>query len=135
MLPSSAELIALFAPLSNWQDRYRQIIQLSKMLPELPSEQRSAIHQIDGCENRVWLTYHQEQQIFTFSGDSEGRIVKGLLAIIIIFANDKTAEQIIQTDFFSHMQQLNIIEELSDSRQLGLNSIITKIKEIAQNSL
>lgn len=133
MLPDSADLIKSFAPLSNWQDRYRQIIQLSKLLPELPSAEHTDDKQIIGCENRVWLTYQQdEQQRLYFYGDSEGRIVKGLLAIVIILANGKTAEKIAQTDFLANIQQLRIIDGLSDSRQLGLNNIISHIKQLAQ---
>lgn len=135
MLPSTAELIALFESLSNWQDRYRQIIQLSKKLPNIPDELSITTNQIAGCENRVWLAYQQDEQgKLTFYGDSEGRIVKGLIAILIILANDKTAEQIEKTDFLTYFKQFNIIDGLSSSRQLGLSNIIKKINDIAQQN-
>lgn len=129
------ELEAMFKPLSNWQDRYRQIVQLAKLLPKFPDEQRIIDNQIEGCENRVWLTYQKDsEQILTFIGDSEGRIVKGLLTILLIIANDKTAEQIAQTDFLATLKTLDIIDELSQSRQLGLDNIIKQIKLIASNN-
>lgn len=135
MLPNSTQLIALFEPLSNWQDRYRQIIQLAKLLPEFPEQLRTEENQIVGCENRVWLTCKKiDQQTFIFYGDSEGRIVKGLLTILIILANDKTAEQIIQMDLLAELRKLRIIDELSNSRQLGVSNIITRINTLTQQN-
>jgi len=132
---NSTELLAIFKPLSNWQDRYREIIQLAKTLPNFTEQQRTTNNQIEGCENKVWLTYQKNsKQILTFSGDSEGRIVKGLLAILIILANNKTAEQIAQTDFLALFKTLNIIDELSQSRQLGVNNIIRRIKLLANSN-
>jgi len=129
---NSAELLVIFEPLSNWQDRYRQIIQLAKTLQAFPEQQRIIDNQIEGCENKVWLTCQKDsKQILTFSGDSEGRIVKGLLAILIILANNKTAEQIAQTDFLTIFKTLNIIDALSQSKQLGVNNIINRIKLLA----
>ncbi|WP_392561563.1 SufE family protein [Orbus sturtevantii] len=131
---NSTELRIIFDQLSNWQDRYRHIIQLAKVLPNFPEEQRIISNQIEGCENKVWLTYKKNsKQILTFTGDSEGRIVKGLLAIIIILANNKTAEQIAQTDFLFELKAFKIIDELSQSRQLGLYNIIQRIKLLASN--
>lgn len=132
---NSTELLAIFEHLTNWQDRYRQIIQLAKMLKDFPEEQRVIDNQIEGCENKVWITCKKNsEQTLTFSGDSEGRIVKGLLTILIILANNKTVEQIAQTDFLAILKELCIIDELSQSRQLGLNNIITRIKLLANNN-
>lgn len=133
LLLTPDELINIFQPLSNWQDRYRQIIQLARILPNMPEEQRTETNLIEGCENKVWLDYQFNEQQFIFYGDSEGRIVKGLLAILITLANDKTTEQIANTDFLAFLQQLNIINELSESRQLGIHNIISKIKAAAKS--
>ncbi len=44
-----------FAPLSQWEDKYRQLIMLGKQLPALPDELKAQAKEIAGCENRVWL--------------------------------------------------------------------------------
>ena len=46
-----------FAPLSQWEDKYRQLIMLGKQLPALPDELKAQAKEIAGCENRVWLGY------------------------------------------------------------------------------
>ena len=126
---SQQTLFELFSKQHNWQDRYRQLIALAKQLPDFPDLKKIESNQIYGCENRVWLTNEKQlDNTFTFQGDSEGRIVKGLLAILIIIANHKTAEQIQAIDFLAILKQLKITDELSQSRLQGIEKIIERIK-------
>jgi len=126
---SQQTLFELFSKQHNWQDRYRQLIALAKQLPDFPDLKKIESNQIYGCENRVWLTNEKQlDNTFTFQGDSEGRIVKGLLAILIIIANHKTAEQIQTIDFLAILKQLKITDELSQSRLQGLDKLIERIK-------
>lgn len=126
---SQQTLFELFSKQHNWQDRYRQLIALAKQLPDFPDLKKIESNQIYGCENRVWLTNEKQlDNTFTFQGDSEGRIVKGLLAILIIIANHKTAEQIKAIDFLAILKQLKITDELSQSRLQGIEKIIERIK-------
>ncbi len=126
---SQQTLFELFSKQHNWQDRYRQLITLAKQLPDFPDLKKIESNQIYGCENRVWLTNEKQlDNTFTFQGDSEGRIVKGLLAILIIIANHKTAEQIKAIDFLAILKQLKITDELSLSRLQGIEKIIERIK-------
>lgn len=126
---SQQTLFELFSKQHNWQDRYRQLIALAKQLPDFPDLKKIESNQIYGCENRVWLTNEKQlDNTFTFQGDSEGRIVKGLLAILIIIANHKTAEQIKSIDFLAILKQLKISDELSLSRLQGIEKIIERIK-------
>ncbi|WP_334322115.1 cysteine desulfurase sulfur acceptor subunit CsdE [Gilliamella apicola] len=128
---SQQDLTKLFLQQHNWQDRYRQLIILAKQLPPMPEDLKTDENQVNGCENRVWLTYQkQNDNTFIFQGDSEGRIVKGLLAILIIIANHKTAKEIAAIDFQSLLNQLKITDELSQSRLQGLTKLIERIQSI-----
>lgn len=131
MMLSEQTLLGLFSQLHNWQDRYRQLIVLSKQLPDFPQEQKTDLNQVNGCENRVWLTYQkQPDNTFTFQGDSEGRIVKGLLAVLVMIANNKTAKEIHTIDFQAILSQLKITEQLSQSRLQGLAKLIERIQSV-----
>ncbi|WP_334322815.1 cysteine desulfurase sulfur acceptor subunit CsdE [Gilliamella apicola] len=128
---SQQDLTKLFLQQHNWQDRYRQLIVLAKQLPPMPQDLKTDENQVNGCENRVWLTYQkQNDNTFIFQGDSEGRIVKGLLAILIIIANHKTAKEIAAIDFQSLLNQLKITDELSQSRLQGLTKLIERIQSV-----
>ena len=128
---SQQSLTELFAKQHNWQDRYRQLVMLAKQLPDFPDEQKTAQNQVNGCENRVWLTYQKRtDDTYVFSGDSEGRIVKGLLAVLISIANHKTAQQIAAIDFQSVLHELKITDELSQARLQGVTKLIERIKSV-----
>ena len=44
-----------FAPLTQWEDKYRQLILLGKQLPALSDDLKAQAKEIAGCENRVSL--------------------------------------------------------------------------------
>lgn len=129
-LPSaSAELIALFSAQHTWEDKYRQLILLSRQLPPMEAALKTPENEVRGCENRVWLSRQvREDSTTEWAGDSEGRIVKGLLAILLIAINGKTPDAIAQLDFTELFEQLGIASQLSASRQQGLEALIQRIK-------
>lgn len=84
-------LRAIFIPLTQWEDKYRQLILLGKQLPALPDECKAQAKEIAGCENRVWLGFtRSDNGTMHFFGDSEGRIVRGLLAVLLTAVEGKT---------------------------------------------
>lgn len=130
------QLIEQFSDKTLWEDRYRQLILLSRQLPVLPDELKQDQIELKGCENKVWLSYQQlEDGALHFYGDSEGRIVKGLLAVLLTFIEGQTPEQILADDPVHFYQRLGIYQELSASRGSGLQALIDRAKQIAQTCL
>ncbi|KUR09157.1 cysteine desulfurase sulfur acceptor subunit CsdE [Enterobacter roggenkampii] len=82
-----------FAPLSQWEDKYRQLILLGKQLPTLSDDLKAQAKEIAGCENRVWLGVSVSGEKLHFFGDSEGRIVRGLLAVLLTAVEGKSAAE------------------------------------------
>lgn len=61
----------------------------------MPEELKAQAKEIAGCENRVWLGYTvAENGKMHFFGDSEGRIVRGLLAVLLTAVEGKTAAEL-----------------------------------------
>lgn len=81
-----------FVPLTQWEDKYRQLILLGKQLPTLSDELKSQAKEIAGCENRVWLGFSVSGEKLHFFGDSEGRIVRGLLAVLLTAIEGKAPQ-------------------------------------------
>ena len=114
----------IFAPLNQWEDKYRQLILLGKQLPTLADDLKQQAHEIAGCENRVWLgATRSAQGTLHFYGDSEGRIVRGLLAVLLTAVEGKSAEQLLSTDPLSLFDDLGLRAQLSASRNQGLNAL------------
>ncbi|PHM28955.1 cysteine desulfurase sulfur acceptor subunit CsdE [Xenorhabdus budapestensis] len=128
------QLIEKFEQCRLWEDRYRQLIGLAKKLPDLPDELKQQQIEISGCENRVWLGHQLlTENRLHFYGDSEGRIVKGLLAFILTTVERKTAEQVLQTPLTELFQQAGLEQQLSGSRLNGVKSLINAVQEIARS--
>ncbi|QBH95622.1 cysteine desulfurase sulfur acceptor subunit CsdE [Limnobaculum zhutongyuii] len=126
------QLLNLFSDKKQWEDRYRQLIQLSKLLPPLPEALKQQQLELKGCENRVWLGHQlNEDGTLHFYGDSEGRIVKGILAILLAQIEGQTPQSIVKLDLMQLFDRLGIHQQLSASRSQGLDSLVNTIEKIA----
>ena len=124
-----------FAPLQQWEDKYRQLILLGKQLPALSDDLKAQAKEIAGCENRVWLghTRHADGTLH-FYGDSEGRIVRGLLAILLTAIEGKTPEQLVSQDPLALFDSLGLRAQISASRSQGLDALANAVVQAARNA-
>ncbi len=124
-----------FQKSKSWEDKYRQLIQLSRKLPALPDELKTTENEIKGCENRVWLGVELNNDgKYHIYGDSDGRIVKGLLAVILTTVENKTAQEIANIDILAIFEQLGLANQISQSRTDGVNAIIARLTSLTQTS-
>lgn len=125
-------LIATFSTLKQWEDRYRQLIMLAKRLPPPPEALRSEEIALSGCENRVWLGHQLlEDGTLHFYGDSEGRIVRGLLAVLLTEVEGKTPQQIAALSPLALFDRLALRAQLSATRAGALAALAAAVKAIA----
>ncbi|WP_174634770.1 cysteine desulfurase sulfur acceptor subunit CsdE [Yersinia thracica] len=121
---TAATLLETFSAHQQWEDRYRQLILLAKQLPPLPESLKQNELELTGCENRVWLGHEcLPDGRLHFYGDSEGRIVRGLLAVILTAVEGKTPQQILAEDPLALFDQLGLRQQLSTSRASGLQAL------------
>ena len=124
-----------FQKSKSWEDKYRQLIQLSRKLPALPDELKTTENEIKGCENRVRLGVELNNDgKYHIYGDSDGRIVKGLLAVILTTVENKTAQEIANIDILAIFEQLGLANQISQSRTDGVNAIIARLTSLTQTS-
>ena len=130
---TDATLRQIFAPLNQWEDKYRQLILLGKKLPTLTDECKAQAHEIAGCENRVWLGYEEDAEgRLHFFGDSEGRIVRGLLAVLLTAVEGKTAAELQAQSPLALFDELGLRAQLCASRSQGLNALSEAIIAVAK---
>ncbi|CAL1329406.1 cysteine desulfuration protein SufE [Candidatus Providencia siddallii] len=128
ILPDKKKLLLNFSSCNNWEERYLYIIKLGKSLPKISNSQKNNCNFILGCQSNVWIDIKKQQdKTIILTGDSDAMIVKGLLSIVIILFQGKTASQILKQDFESYFKQLDLKRHLTTSRTQGLNSIIRNI--------
>ncbi|PXJ47466.1 cysteine desulfurase sulfur acceptor subunit CsdE [Klebsiella pneumoniae] len=132
---TDATLRQIFVPLNQWEDKYRQLILLGKKLPTLTDERKAQAHEIAGCENRVWLGYEEDAEgRLHFFGDSEGRIVRGLLAVLLTAVEGKTRAGILAQDPLALFDELGLRGQLSASRSQGLSALSEAVLAAARES-
>ncbi len=115
----------------NWQDKYRQIMLVGKVLAPLAEAYKVEAAQVKGCESQAWLYHHQLESAHFFCADSDSRIVKGLIAILLSATHGKTTSEIANFDLEQYFTQLGLSGQLSPSRTNGLTALANAIKQFA----
>ena len=132
-LITAASLTEKFTHFHQWEDRYRQLTQLSRQLPALAEELKTADIELTGCENRVWLSSQLlNNGTLHFYGDSEGRIVRGLLAVLLTAVEGKTPADLLQQDPLALFDTLGLRAQLSASRSSGLQALADAVQRAAR---
>ncbi|EDP58720.1 cysteine desulfurase sulfur acceptor subunit CsdE [Vibrio sp. AND4] len=129
---TSEDIAAIMQQLKGWEDRYRQVIQWGKKLPQMPEELKAEQVTVSGCESLVWLVSKEQEGVWHFCADSDARIVRGLIALVMAAYDGKTAEHIQTFDIDAYFEKLGLIAHLSPSRGNGLKAIVEQIKTQAQ---
>lgn len=126
-------LLQTFSAFQHWEERYRQLILLGKQLPALDETLKQPAIELSGCENRVWLGHQQRADgTLHFYGDSEGRIVRGLLAVLLTAVEGQPATALRDGDPLALFSALGLREQLSASRSAGLDALAAAVKRAAQ---
>ncbi|HDR2159904.1 TPA: cysteine desulfurase sulfur acceptor subunit CsdE [Enterobacter cancerogenus] len=123
-----------FGPLTQWEDKYRQLIMLGKQLPALSDELKAQAKEIPGCENRVWLGFSLSGEKMHFFGDSEGRIVRGLLAVLLTAIEGKRADELLAHSPLALFDELGLRGQLSASRSQGLSALSDAVLDAARQA-
>jgi len=132
---SVTQLIDVFSQLKSWDSKHREIMMLGKNFTRLAKEQRNDQTLIAGCESLAWLKSTKSlKDVYKFEADSDAKIIRGLLAIVLAAFNNKTFVQIDTFDINLYFEQLGLLHHLSPSRGNGLRAIVNKIKLIVATS-
>ncbi|MFS1862185.1 cysteine desulfurase sulfur acceptor subunit CsdE [Vibrio lentus] len=128
---TSNDIVAKMQTFNGWEDRYRQVIQWGKKLPTMPDELKSEQVVVSGCESQVWLVSQNIGGVWHFCADSDARIVRGLIALVMAAYDGKTSEQIQAFDIDGYFEKIGLITHLSPSRGNGLKAIVAQIQELS----
>ena len=126
------ELLDTFEFFDDWEDKYRFIIDLGKELPGLPDVDKTEDHLIRGCQSQVWLIFESTDEQLRFNMDSDAHIVRGLIAVVLIAIQNRSAADIQRLDIEEIFSQLDLLAHLSVTRGNGLRAMVSRVKEVAR---
>ncbi|WOE66457.1 SufE family protein [Aeromonas allosaccharophila] len=130
--PNADTIRQQFAAAHGWENQYRLIIQLGKLLPTLPDEWQQEPFRLKGCESQAWLKGDKsEDGCWHFACDSDARIVRGLIVVVLAALNHQLSAEIQAFDIERYFTELGLEKHLSPSRGNGLRAIVLAIREQA----
>ncbi|MDC0255119.1 SufE family protein [Bacteriovoracales bacterium] len=119
-------LIEEFNQISDWEDRYKNIIQRGKQLAPMNEDKKVDKNLVKGCQSKVWFHAEMKEGKIYFQGDSDAAIVKGIVALLLTIYSESSPDDILNTkpDF---LDEIGLKEHLSMSRANGLSSMLKQI--------
>ena len=129
--PDFEELVETFEFLDDWEDRYRHVIDMGKAMPPLEDALRVPATKVDGCASQVWLVPQIRDGVFTFRGESDAMIVRGLIAVLLALYNNQPVSDVSKIDAAAELGRLGLNDHLSAQRSNGLRAMVERIRETA----
>ncbi len=129
------EIVETFEFLDDWEDRYREVIDLGKAMPPLDDALKVPATKVDGCASQVWLHPTIDGEVFTFEGESDAMIVRGLIAVLHALYSGLSLSEVVKVDAGAEMARLGLNDHLSAQRSNGLRAMVERIRSVANAAL
>ena len=131
-LPADAQAaLDSFEHCTGWEQRARLLMQWGQRLPELSGADKPDANRVHGCESQMWLVGKQVDGQWQFAASSEARLIRGLVALLLVRVNGLTTQELLQVDLPGWFEQLGLSRQLSPSRSNGLNAVLVRMRELA----
>src|SRR3546814_5780548 len=100
-------------------DRYRLLIDLGRDFEPMPDALKTDATLARGCSAAVWLyPIEREDGTLHFLADSNAAITRGIVALILLAVQDRSAEQILATDIEGTLSPFRSEEHTSELQSL-----------------
>ncbi len=124
-------LVEDFLLIENLQERLAAVVDRARRLPPLPEEDRTDSHRVHGCISQVWVIGTLRDGHCHFRCDADGPLVKGLVAFLCAYFDNATPSEILVDDT-DPLAALDLLKNLSPTRQNGLTAVRAAIRNFAQ---
>lgn len=129
--PAFEDIAETFEFLDDWEDRYRHVIELGKVMPPLDDSFKVPALKVDGCASQVWLRPVVAGGVFDFQGDSDAMIVRGLIAVLHALYSGLPVAAVGRVDAHAELGRLGLNEHLSSQRSNGVRAMVERIRKVA----
>ena len=114
-------------------DRYRLLIELGRSLEPMPDALKTDATLVRGCSAAVWVyPVPQGDGRLHFLADSNAAITKGIVALILLAVQDRTADEIAGMDIEGALEPFDLRNQLSSNRTQGIPNMIALIRQTAE---
>ncbi len=117
-------------------DRYRLLIDLGKALEAMPDALKTDATLVRGCSAAVWVyPTRLDDGRLHFLADSNAAITKGIIALVLSTVQDRTPQDVADTDIEGALAPFDLRNQLSSNRTQGIPNMITLIRQTAARYL
>jgi len=129
---------------TTWPEKHRQLLLLSKQLPNLALDKRNSNNIVIGCEANVWLDVEAEStQIL---GHSDSKVVRGLMAVLLLKHTalnqelkvsklepnkHEQAPYLNSFDYVQYLDELGLSSYFSEGRKDGMRALIKRLMSLS----
>lgn len=106
------------------------LMDLGKKLPAMSDEHKTEEYIVKGCQSKVWVYPTFVDGKVHFDADSNTEITKGLVYLLWSIWNDKTPQEVIDTDLF-FIDKIGMSRMIGSQRSNGFASMIKQMKMYA----
>lgn len=112
--------------------KWQVLDELGQSLENMPDALKTEATKVQGCSSSVWLyPIVNNDQSLHFLADSNTRITKGIVTLVITTVQDKTPSAILDTDIEALLEPFELTKQLSSKRTQGVPNMIALIRETA----
>jgi cysteine desulfuration protein SufE len=119
-------LLADFAALPDWGERYRYIIALGAALPPMPAALKTPANRVLSCASRTYFAADASGGAIAIHADSNAAIPLGLAAILHRIYSGAPLREAAQAPLF-FPEKSGLLQNLSGARLLGFLEMAGKV--------
>jgi len=103
------------------------IMELGEQLPTMAETQKTEDNIVKGCQSKVWLNAHQEENKIIFDADSNTAITKGLVSLLVRILSGRTPQEVVDADLF-FIDKIGLNRFIGTQRSNGLGAMMKQMK-------
>ncbi len=132
-MPQTLDEVLADYELMEADDRYRLLIELGRALEPMPDALKTDATLVRGCSASVWVyPVPQPDGRLHFLADSNAAITKGIVALVLLAVQDRSAVEIVGTDIPAALAPFELGSQLSSNRTQGIPNMIALIRSTAE---
>ena len=127
-----------FELLGNWDQRYQYLVELGEKLEPMPEDKKIEANRVIPCMSNVWVYAYpnpNNSDTLLFHGDCDTAIIKGVVALLVQLFSGKKARHILEYDVDLLFERIQLSENLSPNRHVGIYAIIEVMKDQVRHTL
>ena len=103
------------------------IMELGQKLAEMSEMDKTDDNIVKGCQSKVWLIAHLDNDRVTFKADSNTAITKGLVSLLVRVLSNQTPDEIVNAELY-FPEKIGMERFIGTQRSNGFAAMVKQMK-------